>query len=83
MGVITRTTGRLIQSDPINGTQQFWKAELNGKSVTIHFGQVGTPGHRGSREFPNIEAAERFLAQRVRQKLGEGYKPVLSDKRKF
>jgi predicted DNA-binding WGR domain protein len=80
MGVFTRTTGRLVQDDPISGTQQFWNAEVNGKSVSIHFGKVGTPGHRGSREFSSIDAAERFLAQRVRQKLEEGYKPVSSDK---
>ncbi|MFW9961716.1 MAG: WGR domain-containing protein [Candidatus Thorarchaeota archaeon] len=80
MGVYTRSLPRLIQNDPINGTQQFWNAEVNGKSVTIHFGKVGTPGHRGSREFSSIEAAEKFLAQRVRQKLEEGYKPVLSGK---
>jgi predicted DNA-binding WGR domain protein len=80
MGVIFRNTGRLIQDDSINGTKQFWNAELNGKSVTIHFGRVGTAGHRGSREFSSVEAAEVFLAQRVRQKLDEGYKPLLSDK---
>jgi predicted DNA-binding WGR domain protein len=80
MGVYTRTTGRLIHNDPINGTQQFWTAEVNGKSVSIHFGKAGTPGHRGSREFPSIEAAEKFLAQRVRQKLEEGYRPLLSGK---
>jgi len=80
MGIIFRKTGRLIQKDSINGTQQFWNAELNGKSVTIHFGKVGTPGHRGSREFSSIDEAEMFLAQRVRQKLVEGYKPLLSGK---
>jgi len=80
MGIIIRNTGRLIQNDPINGTQQFWNAEVNGKSVTIHFGKVGTPGYRGSREFSSIDAAEKFLAQRVRQKLEEGYKPLLSEK---
>ncbi len=82
MGVYTRSTPRLVQSDPINGTQQFWNAEVNGKSVTIHFGKVGTPGHRGSREFSSIDAAESFLAQRVRQKLEEGYKPLLSGNNK-
>ncbi|MCK5265657.1 MAG: WGR domain-containing protein, partial [Candidatus Thorarchaeota archaeon] len=44
-------------------------------SVTVHFGTVGTQGTRGSREFPTYEAAETFLAQRVRKKLEEGYKP--------
>jgi len=77
MGTNSKSTGQLIQVDPINGTQQFWNAELNGKSVSIHFGKVGTPGHRGSREFPSVDAAEQFLAQRVRQKLEEGYKPLL------
>jgi len=80
MGIIIRNTGRLIQNNPINGTQQFWNAEVNGKSVSIHFGKVGTLGHRGSREFSSIDAAEKFLAQRVRQKLEEGYKPLLSEK---
>ena len=80
MGVYTRSTPRLVQNDPINATQQFWNAEVNGKSVTIHFGKVGTRGHPGSREFSSIEAAEHFLAQRVRQKLEEGYKPLLSGK---
>lgn len=83
MGIISKNTGHLVQVDPINGTRQFWNAELNGKSVTIHFGKVGTPGHRGSREFSSIDAAEQFLAQRVRQKIEEGYKPFLArnDKR--
>ncbi|RDE15333.1 MAG: hypothetical protein C4K48_04630 [Candidatus Thorarchaeota archaeon] len=76
MGTNSKSTGQLIQVNPINGTQQFWNGELNGKSVTIHFGKVGTPGHRGSREFPSANAAEQFLALRVRQKLEEGYKPL-------
>lgn len=75
MGVIFRKTGRLIQGEPGNGSQKFWNAEVKGKSVTIHFGTVGTSGTRGCREFKSYEAAENFLAQRVRKKLEEGYKP--------
>ena len=75
MGVIFRKTGRLIQGDPGNGGQKFWKAEVKGNSVTIHFGKVGTAGTTGCREFTSYEAAEAFLAQRVRKKLEEGYKP--------
>ncbi|TFG28780.1 WGR domain-containing protein [Candidatus Thorarchaeota archaeon] len=77
MGVIFRKTGRLILGDPGNGSQKFWKAEVKGNSVTIHFGTVGTPGTTGCREFKNYEAAETFLAQRVRKKLEEGYKPEI------
>ena len=75
MGVIFRKTGRLVIGDPNSGTQKFWDAEIKGNSVTIHFGKVGTRGTKGSREFTSYEAAEQFLAQRVRKKLEEGYKP--------
>lgn len=75
MGVIFRKTGRLIQGLSESGNQKFWNAEIKGSSVTIHFGTVGTPGTIGCREFSSYEAAENFLAQRVRKKLEEGYKP--------
>lgn len=75
MGVIFRKTGRLIQGEPDTGNQKFWNAEIKGNSVTVHFGTVGTPGTTGCREFQSYEAAETFLAQRVRKKLEEGYKP--------
>ncbi len=77
MGVIFRKTGRLIIGNPANGNQKFWNAEVKGNSVTIHFGKVGTPGTTGCREFTSYEAAETFLAQRVRKKLEEGYKPEM------
>jgi predicted DNA-binding WGR domain protein len=78
MGVIFRKTSRLVLEDTNTGKKKFWDAEVNGNSVTIHFGNIGTPGIRGTREFTTYEAAEHFLARRVRKKLEEGYKPELS-----
>ena len=75
MGVIFRKTGRLFLGESNSEDQKFWNAEIKGTSVTIHFGKVGTPGTTGCREFTSYEAAEVFLAQRVRKKLEEGYKP--------
>ena len=75
MDVVFRKTGRLVQGDSGNGSQKFWNAEVKGNSVTIQFGTVGTTGTKACREFKNYEAAETFLAQRVRKKLEEGYKP--------
>jgi len=75
MGAIFRKTGRLIQGESDKEHQKFWNAEINGNSVTIHFGTIGTPGITGCREFNSYEAAEVFLAKRVRKKLEEGYKP--------
>ena len=77
MGAIFKQTSRLILNDK-NGNTKFWTAQVNGNSVTIHFGKVGTPGTKGSREFTTYEAAETFLATRVRKKLEEGYKPDLT-----
>lgn len=80
MGVISRSTPTLVLYTPNGEGQKFWNAEVIGRSLTIHFGKVGTAGHKGTREFPTNDAAEQFLAQRVRQKLEEGYKPLLSGK---
>lgn len=79
MGVIFRKTGKLVLKDPTSGIQKFWNAEIKGNSVTIHFGKVGTRGTTGCREFTSYEAAEVFLAQRVRKKLEEGYKPQVHE----
>lgn len=68
--------GRLELKDEKTGRHDFWRDESKGKTVTIHFGKVGTPGHRGSREFKTIEAAREFLAKRLKQKMNEGYQQV-------
>jgi len=70
------STGLLELKDESTGRHDFWIGETNGKAVTIHFGKVGTPGHRGSREFKTAEAARNFLTRRLQQKLEEGYQQV-------
>ena len=62
--------------DQKTGRHEFWIGEAIGKAVTIHFGKVGTQGHRGSREFKTSEAAKEFLDKRLHQKIAEGYKQV-------
>jgi predicted DNA-binding WGR domain protein len=54
----------------------FWIGESHGKSVTIHFGKVGTSGHRASREFETTLAAKKFLTKRHQKKIEEGYQRV-------
>jgi predicted DNA-binding WGR domain protein len=80
MGVIALSTPTLVQNTLNDDVQKFWNAQIICKSVTIHFGNVGSPGHRGTHEFSSTEAAEQFLARRIRQKLEEGYKPLFSRK---
>ena len=67
---------RYERKDEDSGLHEFWIGGTHGKAVTIHFGKVGTPGHRGSREFDTIEAAKEFLTKRIQQKMEEGYQKV-------
>ena len=68
------STGRLEFNDAARGRHEFWKADLEGRTVTIHFGKVGTEGHKGSREFRTNEEARDFLNKRLKQKVDEGFK---------
>lgn len=70
------TTGRLEFKDESTGRHDFWIGETHGKAVSIHFGKVGSPGHRGTREFKTAEAAREFLERRLQQKIEEGYQQV-------
>jgi predicted DNA-binding WGR domain protein len=70
------SSGRYERKDKASGLHEFWIGETKGVAVTIHFGKVGTPGHRGSREFKTTEAAKEFLTKRIQQKIEEGYKKV-------
>ena len=70
------STGMHELKDEESGCHEFWIGDVKGKAVTIHFGKVGTQGHRGSREFKTSEAAREFLNKRLQQKLEEGYKQI-------
>lgn len=67
------STGRYERKDVVSGLHEFWMGETKGKAVMIHFGKVGTPGHTGSREFKNPDAAKEFLLDRLQKKKEEGY----------
>jgi len=70
------SSGRLELKDENTGRHDFWIGETHGKAVTIHFGKVGSPGNRGSREFQTHDAAREFLEKRIQKKLEEGYQRV-------
>ena len=70
------STGRYERKDVESGRHEFWIGEVKGRTVTIHFGKVGSSGHRGSREFKSQEAGRDFLESRLAQKITEGYQKV-------
>jgi predicted DNA-binding WGR domain protein len=65
-----KTTGRYENTE----THRFWSAKIIGTFVTISFGNIGTSGHRASREFGTPKAAERFVIEQVKSKIAEGFK---------
>ncbi|MFW9787937.1 MAG: WGR domain-containing protein [Candidatus Thorarchaeota archaeon] len=70
------STERLERTDDLTGKHEFWIGEVQGRTVTIHFGKVGTQGHRASREFKTHNLAKEFLIKRQEHKLREGYHSV-------
>ncbi|TET08586.1 MAG: WGR domain-containing protein [Candidatus Thorarchaeota archaeon] len=70
-------TGRYEFKDEYD--HKFWKGEIEGKAVTIHFGKVGTSGLRASREFTTVESAKKFLEERLLKKIREGFILVKTD----
>ncbi len=71
------STGRYEFKDEYD--HKFWKGEIEGKAVTLHFGKVGTSGLRASREFTSVESAKKFLEERLQQKIRGGFKLVKTD----
>ncbi len=67
MSLKTQYTGRYELDD------EFWSAEIKGKIVTIHFGKIGTAGHIASREFGSLDAAKKFVEDRLRSKIAKGF----------
>lgn len=70
------STGRLELRDETKGKRDFWMGELKGRTVTIHFGKIGTLGHTGARDFKTNQEARDFLDKRLKQKTNEGFQRV-------
>ncbi|MHA1481226.1 MAG: WGR domain-containing protein [Candidatus Thorarchaeota archaeon] len=53
---------------------QFWQGVVERKFVHLHFGKIGTSGHKATREFPSAKAAIEFLEMRLKDKIEEGFR---------
>jgi predicted DNA-binding WGR domain protein len=69
-------TGRYENMGPGVSNPEFWEAERIYKTVTLTFGKVGTRGTRASREFTSSEEAQRFVLERLQDKMSEGFVKV-------
>ena len=57
-------------------SSKFWEIQTNGCEVIIRFGRIGTSGQSSVKTFPNQDAADKFAAGVIRQKLAKGYHEI-------
>lgn len=57
-------------------SNKFWTGSVDGTTLRVHFGRVGTKGQRQQKSLPTAHAAERELARLIAEKLRKGYAPV-------
>jgi predicted DNA-binding WGR domain protein len=55
------------------GSSKFWEAGVEGTSLTVRFGKIGTNGQTKVKTFASQADAEKELAKLVKEKLAKGY----------
>jgi predicted DNA-binding WGR domain protein len=59
-----------------SGGDKFWRIEVSGTDVTVHFGRNGSRGQSSVKCFPDQAAAQKHADKMIAQKLGKGYREV-------
>jgi predicted DNA-binding WGR domain protein len=54
-------------------SKKFWAIELEGPSLTVHFGRIGTAGQTKEKSFSDADAAKREYEKLVTEKTKNGY----------
>jgi uncharacterized protein (TIGR02996 family) len=54
-------------------SNKFWNIDLSGKSFTVTFGRIGTPGQSQEKTFPTEAGAKAAHDKLVAEKTGKGY----------
>jgi predicted DNA-binding WGR domain protein len=55
------------------GSKKFWRARVEGGSLFVSYGRIGTGGQTQVKEFPSEAAAEKELEKLEREKRKKGY----------
>jgi predicted DNA-binding WGR domain protein len=55
------------------GSSKFWEGAVEGASLTVRFGKIGTSGQTKTKTLASADAAARELGRLVEEKLGKGY----------
>jgi predicted DNA-binding WGR domain protein len=64
----------LVYLECIEGTSsKFWEAKIEGASIVVRYGRIGTKGTDSSKSFSNAQEAQTELDRLVHSKLKKGY----------
>jgi uncharacterized protein (TIGR02996 family) len=58
------------------GSSKFWEISLDGKSHSVRYGKIGTPGQEKSKSFGDAASAARDAEKLVAEKTKKGYAEV-------
>jgi predicted DNA-binding WGR domain protein len=53
---------------------KFWSVRVDGASLTVRFGRIGTPGQEQTKRFDDARGAELAAQKLVREKTAKGYR---------
>jgi predicted DNA-binding WGR domain protein len=62
-----------------HGSRKFWEARIEGTSLHVRWGRIGTEGQSKTHSFATVEAAQSERDKLVREKTRKGYTLVQSD----
>ncbi|AOF92311.1 DUF4132 domain-containing protein [Sinorhizobium sp. RAC02] len=61
----------------IEGTSsKFWEASVDGTTLTVTYGRIGTQGQTKEKQFDSADAATKEKNRLVKEKTGKGYVPA-------
>jgi predicted DNA-binding WGR domain protein len=56
------------------GSSKFWEGAVEGTTLTVRFGKIGSAGQTKTKSFASADAARKELAKLIAEKLAKGYK---------
>lgn len=59
--------------DPSRNHAKFWEIIVDGTTVNVHYGRIGTIGQTQVKTFPSASAADRHIDKLIQEKRGKGY----------
>ena len=57
-------------------SNKFWEVDVNGKTLNVTFGKIGTKGQSKPKDFPTPEKAKAEMEKLIKEKTGKGYVEV-------